>query len=339
MVDIFSIVGEEIIGQFMNPQKRLFLGYLFGGFLIGFIWMKATTRQSTVKIVKTVFSRDVWLSRSSYFDLIFFLINRGVALLAQPVLITQLFVATIFYQALHNQTLLPIGALDYVPYWVAATSFTITYFLLNDFSRFLLHLMLHRVKFLWEFHKVHHSATTLTPLTVTRTHPVEGLLFMLNTTITQGVIIAVFVALFGAKVDLITIFGVNIFTLAFNSLGSNLRHSHIALPYPKIIEKIFISPAQHQLHHSRKVIHFDKNFGVVFSIWDRILGTFHHSTSDKMEFGLGRNDAKLTASIWSLYVLPFAKLFSFLRIWPFTKVPHLVKQLHRMMTDSYQRLR
>jgi sterol desaturase/sphingolipid hydroxylase (fatty acid hydroxylase superfamily) len=310
MLDIFFIVIDDLMSQFGDPKKRLFLGYLFLTLVISVVWVHIKTRQSLLSSLSRVFAKNVWLSRSSLFDLICFGLNRVIFLLLQPVLITHLLVATVVFQLLHKQVLLPMGALEYAPYWLAASTFSIFYFLLDDLSRFILHFLLHRIPILWEFHKTHHSATTLTPLTVTRTHPIEGLLFVIRTTVTQGVAIAVFVALFGSKVDLITIFGVNIFVLAFHSLGSNLRHSHIPIRYPRSIEFFLISPAQHQLHHSKKKAHFDKNFGVVLSVWDRILGTFHHSVEEEIQFGLNKSDAKYTASIWSLYLQPFVGAWS-----------------------------
>ena len=101
---------------------------------------------------------------------------------------------------------------------------------------------MHRVPFLWAFHQVHHSAETMTPFTIFRTHPIEGVIFILRTSIVQGVVISVFIFLFGNKVDLVTVFGASVGVVIFHSLGSNLRHSHIKIRYPRIIERIFISP-------------------------------------------------------------------------------------------------
>ncbi|MEC7230725.1 MAG: sterol desaturase family protein, partial [Verrucomicrobiota bacterium] len=44
-------------------------------------------------------------------------------------------------------------------------------FILDDFARYWLHRWLHAIPLLWSFHKVHHSASTLNPFTVFRTHP------------------------------------------------------------------------------------------------------------------------------------------------------------------------
>ena len=82
-----------------------------------------------------VFAPAVWLSRSSLFDVICFAINRLFFTILRPVLVTQVTVATIVYQLLHLQVLMPIGALEHVDYWIAAATFTAFYFIFDDFSR------------------------------------------------------------------------------------------------------------------------------------------------------------------------------------------------------------
>ena len=56
-------------------------------------------------------------------------------------------------------------------------------------------------------------------------------------------------------------------------LWANLRHSHVWITYGRIMERLLISPAQHQIHHSKNKVHFDRNFGVVLAIWDGMFGT------------------------------------------------------------------
>lgn len=309
MIEWIDILLSDIGSQFLNPKKRLFIGYLFSAFCIASLWLVIFQRKSLVASVKTVLSPRVWFSRSSRMDALCFLINRGVFMVLRPALVTQLAIATLIYQGLHYQSMIAVGAFETAPYWLAASLFTLILFVLDDFSRFIVHMMLHRIPALWEFHKFHHSAEHLTPLTVTRAHPVEGLLFTLRSAITQGVVIAAFVFLFGGTVDLITIYGINVFIVVFHGLGSNLRHSHIRIRYPAMVEKWLISPAQHQLHHSDLPQHFDKNFGVALSLWDRIFGSFHLSTGDDLRFGIGRETAEYTRSVWSMYLSPFKKLW------------------------------
>jgi sterol desaturase/sphingolipid hydroxylase (fatty acid hydroxylase superfamily) len=55
-------------------------------------------------------------------------------------------------------------------------AFTLCLALVSDFSTYVIHVLHHRIPILWEFHKVHHSAEVLTPITVYRKHPVYTVL-------------------------------------------------------------------------------------------------------------------------------------------------------------------
>lgn len=167
---------------------------------------------------------------------------------------------------------------------------------------------MHKVPALWAFHEVHHSARTMTPLTVLRTHPVEGVLFAFRSSLVQGISIALFVYLFGDRIDLITILGASFVTFIFNVTGSNLRHSHIAIHYWPWLEKVLISPAQHQIHHSVEPRHFDKNFGAILAVWDNLFSSLHLSEpSHTYQFGVSRDIREKEQSVSQLLVTPFMK--------------------------------
>jgi len=73
----------------------------------------------------------------------------------------------------------------------------------------------------------------------------------------------------------------------FNALGANLRHSHIWLSFGSL-ERWFISPAQHQIHHSSAEADRDINFGTCLAIWDRLFGSHRRAsiTPISISFGL-----------------------------------------------------
>ena len=116
-----------------------------------------------------------------------------------PILITQLAIATVVFEYLHSQTFLtPIDAnLQYL--WLIPYFFTISYFVLDDLTKFITHALMHKIPILWEIHKTHHSARTLTPITIFRTHPLEGVIFVIRSALTQGVVIALFFYIYGNK--------------------------------------------------------------------------------------------------------------------------------------------
>jgi sterol desaturase/sphingolipid hydroxylase (fatty acid hydroxylase superfamily) len=165
--------------------------------------------------------------------------------------------------------------------------FTVLAFCFDDFLRFFHHLLMHRIPWLWRFHVTHHSAKVLTPISLYRTHPLESAMATVRNSISTGVMIGLFIFLFESQFSLYTVLGVNFFGFSFNFLASNLRHSHIPITFG-FMEHVFISPKQHQVHHSTNPAHYDKNFGVSLTIWDRLNRSLVYSKDVKtpLKFGL-----------------------------------------------------
>ena len=151
--------------------------------------------------------------------------------------------------------------------------YTISLTIFGDFLTYIVHLLMHKVPFLWEFHKVHHSATTLNPMTQYRIHPLELIINNIRGIIVFGLVTGFFDYLSAHSIDKMVFLGVNVFHFIFLFFGSNLRHSHVKLKYPKYLEFIFISPFQNQINHSIDPKHFNKNMGSKLAIWDYIFGT------------------------------------------------------------------
>lgn len=311
MNEIYNIVISFFSELFLNPQKRVFLGYLVSASLIGILWLIFFKRTTVKSAFSTVFSKEVWFSYSATSDYLLLIFNKVIMSFISPRLIGQVIIATFWFELLH-QWFTP-DKIDDWPKWLIMTLFTLTLFILDDSSKYLLHRCLHKSAILWRFHRVHHSAINLTPLTIFRTHPIEAILFTIRSAIIQGVCIGIFVFLFGSQVELINILGINFLLFFFNVLGANLRHSHVPIHYYRAVENWLMSPAQHQLHHSTDPQHFDKNFGVILTIWDRIGGSFHYSeVGGKLQFGIIENGSLIKCSVTELYYLPFIESFKLL---------------------------
>jgi sterol desaturase/sphingolipid hydroxylase (fatty acid hydroxylase superfamily) len=134
----------------------------------------------------------------------------------------------------------------------------VVFLLLSDFLGYWIHRLTHAVPTLWAFHKVHHSQEAMTVLTNYRRHPVDELVMRL-------ISFWVFV-----------VTGNAVMTWALLDVSANvillLQHSGLTWTYGKA-ERVFISPRMHGLHHSVDPAHFNRNFGMLFSIWDRMFGT------------------------------------------------------------------
>lgn len=177
-----------------------------------------------------------------------------------------------------------------------------------DFGFFLHHWFFHKIPFLWEFHKVHHSAEVLTPLTDFRAHPVELLSYGLAKGVGIGLVQGIFCYAANSELSLVTIMGFNYVLFAYFSMGYALRHSHFWISYGPVLSRFFISPAQHHIHHSEEEKHWDKNFGGVFAIWDWMFGTLYiPKQKEDLKFGLGEEENREFLSVTSFYIRPFQR--------------------------------
>jgi sterol desaturase/sphingolipid hydroxylase (fatty acid hydroxylase superfamily) len=152
-----------------------------------------------------------------------------------------------------------------------------------DLVSYLWHRANHRVAFLWRFHRVHHSDRAFTASTAVRFHPGELLLSL-------PVRLAAVAAL-GPPVEAVVAFEV-VFTVA-----NLVEHGDIALPgaLERALGRACVTPALHRLHHTKHGPERDRNFGTVFSVWDRLLGTWAAADpSVRVETGLAGLDHVLT---------------------------------------------
>jgi sterol desaturase/sphingolipid hydroxylase (fatty acid hydroxylase superfamily) len=158
-----------------------------------------------------------------------------------------------------------IGFFHYVafPSWLALVATLVAL----DLVSYVWHRANHVVPFLWRFHQVHHSDSTFTVSTAVRFHPGELLLSL-------PFRLAAVVAL-GASPAWVVIFEI-LFTVA-----NLIEHGDINLPeaLERSLQIVCITPALHRLHHSCKRVELSSNFGTIFAVWDRFLGTYRRSSS------------------------------------------------------------
>ncbi|WP_371986589.1 sterol desaturase family protein [Shewanella sp. 10N.261.52.F9] len=313
IIAFFNTNLGDLLNYPFDSSKRIFIGYLLGSVVLALPVYFASQKvaqaapASVSGFVSFLLPKQVFLAPSAKLDYQLLVLNKLIkAALFAPLMLTMVPVALSVSSALES---LFGGALmlDAAP-WLVMSLFTILLFILDDFSRFLLHYILHKVPWLWQFHKVHHSATVLTPFTIYRTHPVESYLYGCRMALSQGLAVGIGYALFGPTLKMYDVLGANVFVFAFNVLGANLRHSHIWLSWGDKLEKWFISPAQHQVHHSAAIEHRDTNLGSALAIWDRALGCLIMASSvSKLTLGVG----KFTGhnSLWGIYSDPFVQIY------------------------------
>lgn len=174
------------------------------------------------------------------------------------------------------------------------------------------HWLMHRVDWLWEFHKVHHSAEVMTPLTEWRQHPAELFLFPVLISSATGTVAAAMTWAYGPDSQVLALWSINAILLVFWYTILHLRHSHVKLTATGLLGRLIQSPAHHHIHHSVESRHFDKNLGYCLSVWDWAFGTLYMPTKDqKIEFGLGEEDPQLQTlrgSMWAPCVRAVASI-------------------------------
>jgi len=151
----------------------------------------------------------------------------------------------------------PIHFLIERPLWLQFFAFLIV----KDFLEFLIHNLLHRVPLLWEFHKLHHSIRELDWIGNMRFHWMEIAVYHSLT----------YFPLFLLNVDSRVILWIAIFT----TIIGHLNHSNLNLDWG-VFRYLLNSPRLHVWHHD--LVQHDphgQNFGVVFSLWDYLFGTFY----------------------------------------------------------------
>ena len=185
-----------------------------------------------------------------------------------------------------------IGVLNWLvmPLWLQVL---VILFVMDLFAQYIPHYLMHKVKFLWRFHVVHHSDTHVDVSTGTRHHPCEWILRESFTIV--GIIIM------GVPV------GFYFMHRSFQALFTYFNHANISLPkwLDKTIGLVFVSPDMHKFHHHYKRPWTDMNFANSFSIWDRIFGTLVYDDSSKIIYGIDTLDGSLDENIGFQMKVPF----------------------------------
>lgn len=195
----------------------------------------------------------------------------------------------------------------------AATLMTIVLFVAYEFGYWIDHYLSHNVPFLWEFHKVHHTAEVLSPLTNFRVHPVDTIVFNNVLALVMGMAGGLAHYLLGRGAAPFTVADSNVIVLAFFFLVGHLQHSHFWIAFTGIWGRIILSPAHHQIHHSTDSAHFNKNLGSFLAVFDWMFGTLHlpSKTRQKLDFGVepkGQDAHTVTGGLVSPVVRAVAQL-------------------------------
>lgn len=213
-------------------------------------------------------------------NLIFFPLNIGVSAVIKPLLVA--FFSYIFFD-FDRGLLLPLSAFPLVHATVA--------FLLLDLSMYAQHRLLHTGRFFWRLHALHHSDSAVDFTTYFRHHPLE--------TVISGVMTFTIATLLG------TTLAVFVDYLLVNNAMQLFQHGNVQLPKCfRWIERFFVTPAFHAQHHSIDRGVSDTNFSTVFTVWDRIFGTYRSVENQPKQFGILEFESPYAQSIGTMMAMP-----------------------------------
>jgi len=177
-----------------------------------------------------------------------------------------------------------------LPEWA---SFLISLALLDLFGQYGIHAALHRYKWLWKLHLVHHSDTEVDASTGTRHHPGDIMV--------RELLVMAVIAIFGIAPYVYVIY--RLITPVF----AYMTHANVRMPesLDRALSWIIVTPTMHKFHHHDVRPWTNCNYGNILSIWDRLFGTFSYGDASSVVYGLDTTDAKQDMALAYQLTLPF----------------------------------
>ncbi len=309
---------EEIARNHVSRENLIELLLLWGTVIFAAVvtYIRANPgRWSFGDFLRHFLPADIFHHPSARADFLFWLSRRiFMPLLVIPLVISSVAAGHFAYWMLTNligpprHPAEPAGP-------IMLFAFTITMLIAYDLSYYLYHRMQHRIPILWELHKVHHSAQVMIGVTKDRVHPIDEIMNRWWDGVIPGLCYGIWMFFALDPVEL-TVFGVNVYLLRNIILMMDfVRHTHLKLSYGRHVGAVLLSPHYHQLHHSVAERHWDKNFGLSLSIWDRMFGTLVIPEPDEdFVFGLTDNEHDEYQSLYKLHIVPLKKIAGRLRL-------------------------
>lgn len=188
------------------------------------------------------------------------------------------------------------GIINFLPEMPLWAYILLGVLLLDFFGAYLAHFVEHKVKPLWMIHLVHHTDHEVDTTTANRHHPFESLIRFVFT------LLGVF--LVGTPIGIVMLYQ------SLSIVSTQFTHANIRLPknVDRALSWVLVSPDMHKVHHHFVLPYTDSNYGNIFSIWDRILGTYMDLDRDTIVYGVDTfPDREENSSISGLLKQPFHK--------------------------------
>lgn len=213
-----------------------------------------------------------------------------------PGAVIQLLLGVVFVRFLAFENLNGYGLLAKLGFGTFGQVATV--FVVLDFTYYLYHFLMHKIKSVWRFHAVHHSDPVMNVSTSLREHPVE-----------TGIRVGHYMLAVWLLAPTLWIVTLHQFVQILTKI---IIHSNFRLPekVDKYLSLVLLTPNMHHVHHHDEQPYTDSNFGDLFSIWDRMFGTFRHLPAAETHFGLDTAPASAyNLDFKHLMTLPFDEKF------------------------------
>ena len=188
------------------------------------------------------------------------------------------------------------GILNWLPEMPLWLYTVLGIFLIDFIGAYLPHLIEHKVKPLWMVHLVHHTDHNVDTTTANRHHPLESVIRYVFTL--TGIFII------GTPISLVLLYQ------SLSVVATQFNHANIKLPIKvdKALSYVIVSPDMHKVHHHHVLPYTDSNYGNIFSVWDRLFGTYMELDTDKIIYGVDvfPNEEE-NSNILNLLTQPFQK--------------------------------
>ena len=289
---VLESLADKLSPVLLAPGSHFSVYSLAAEFLIGFGFLacrrwRRRGRIGLPALARAYFSRGILLHRSTRADYLYFFVN---------VFVTGIFIGWFCFESSRIIDVVQLWLTDgfgprsalSAPDYALRGATTVVAFLAYEFGYWFDHYLKHRIPFLWETHKTHHTAERLTPWTVWRVHPLDSLVFTNVVALCVGLSVGAVSYMFGARHLSYAIDCTNVFLVLFFLTLVHLQHSEVWIPFTGALGKIFMSPAHHQIHHSIDPAHYNSNMGNALAIWDWLFGTLvlPQEKSPRLAFGV-----------------------------------------------------
>lgn len=266
---------EPIIEYFtdMNPAHRTLI--LVGGLTL--FWMI----ESAVPLFSFRYNKWKHALTNIFFTLTTIVVNFTMAFIL---------VQASFWVVENN-----FGLLQWIPMpvWLYAL---VGLLLMDLIGAWLVHFVEHKVKWMWQFHLIHHTDQHVDTTTANRHHPGESVFRFVFTTMA--------VIIIGAPMWIVFLYQ------TLSVVLTQFNHSNVRMPawLDNALVLVICTPNMHRVHHHYRMPYTDSNYGNIFSFWDRMFGTYVVADNEKLVYGVDTHMSKEeTEDIGTLLKIPFRK--------------------------------